>query len=206
MVIWLSDHLLGHKIWSLWPWNQVTLTYQGLFGGFPHGGLFHWVVHPIIVVFFQHPVFRNHQTFLIGFCKERCLKHDEIGVMESTTDMRLDWKRKSDVTMMLQYHTSHLRWSPAQWVGWRTMKASPDQIFLLNFSKAPDMRFFLPLQSFSMQGCGLKSIWDWVLKRTLDTLATLVTLATLATLVTLATMATTMDMATLAIRLLYASI
>ena len=47
-----------------------------------------------------------------------------------------------------------------------------------------------------MQGCGLKSIGDWVVGRTLATMFTLATMVPLAT----------MDMTTLATRLLYASI
>ena len=47
-----------------------------------------------------------------------------------------------------------------------------------------------------MQGCGLKSIGDWVVGRTLATMVTVATMVTLAT----------MDMTTLATRLLYASI
>ena len=53
-----------------------------------------------------------------------------------------------------------------------------------------------------MQGCGLKSIGDWVVGRTLATMFTVATMVLLATMVTLATM----DMTTLATRLLYASI
>ena len=47
-----------------------------------------------------------------------------------------------------------------------------------------------------MQGCGLKSIGDWVVGRTLATKVTLATMVPLAT----------MDMTTLATQLLYASI
>ena len=58
------------------------------------------------------------------------------------------------------------------------------------------MSFHLPLQSPCMQWCGLKSVGDWVVGRTLATMSTLVTLATMAT----------MDMTTLATRLLYAGV
>ena len=100
MAIWLSDHF-GHNIWSLWRLGHKKYALVV----FVFGGCLHRVSFQL-----------RSSPPTPGFQKQPNISDWLLWSWLSTWNMMRVWSKS--------FSTSHLRWSPTQWVRGRTVKTS----------------------------------------------------------------------------------